>query len=102
MAGPLPRLPGLEFAFLSNSVGFGAKHIPMLRLLPLLSGLCLGLARWRGPKHALSPSACWPITPATCPWGLPGAEQGLGGLSVLCLPAQHLPGVPAGEHLESC
>lgn len=107
MAGPLPHPGGLEFALPSNSAGFGAKHIPKLPLLLLLSRLCLGLTCWRGAKLAVSHSASWPITPATCPWVLPGAEQGLGGgvggavgwLSVLCLPAQDLPGVPAGEHL---
>lgn len=88
MAGPLPHPGGLEFPLPSNSAGFGAKHIPKLPLLLLLSRLCLGLTRWRGAKLALSHSASWPITPATCPWVLPGAEQGLWrGVALGALPA---------------
>ena len=101
-AGPLPHPAGQEFALLSNSAGFRAKRTPKLPLFPLLSGLCFGLACSRGAKLPLSHSACWPVAPATCPWVLLGAEQGLGGLSGPHLPTQRLPGVQAGEHLASC
>lgn len=78
--GPLPHPAGQEFALPSNSAGFWAKLSPKLPLLPLLLGLCLGLACLRrGARLPPSRSAWWPVTPATCPWVLPGAEQGLEG-----------------------
>lgn len=74
MTGPLPHPAEPEFALLSNSAGFRAKLIPRLPLFLLLSGLCWVLAA-QG-RAELRPSCrAWPITPASCLWIIPEAEQ---------------------------
>lgn len=74
MTGPLPHPAEPEFALLSNSAGFRAKLIPRLPLFLLLSGLCWVLAA-QG-RAELRPSyRAWPITPASCLWIIPEAEQ---------------------------
>lgn len=103
MTGPLPHRAEPEFALLSNSAGFRAKLISKLSLFLLLSGLCSGLAcSRRGQTPSVLP--CLAHHPSHVPLDHPWSKTGAGarGLSGLRLPAQHLPGVQAGELLALC
>lgn len=77
MTRPLPHPTEPEFALLSHSSGFRAKLIPKLPFSCCFQGCALGLPARGGARLPLSCPA-WPITPATCIWIIPGAEQELG------------------------